>query len=483
MDHDTDSMPTRDFRLGEWLVQPTLNRLSNDERVVQIEPKLMDVLVFLASNAGQVVSKNDITDAVWPEVFITESVITRSIAGLRRAFADDVKSPRYIETISKRGYRLIADVAYENQRVARSERSQTSGITRNTGEAPLPYVIGQWVRGERFYGRTAALHEVLAGNRNWLWLLGTRRVGKTSILKQLELIASTSPDSGFVPVFWDLQGADRPEEFHLDFADALLDAEEYLERAGIPLAEIQSEDCFDSLARLRRALRAKNLRLLLLCDEVEELINLNRQDPSLLRKLRRALQSREGIRSVLASSSRLWSLADAGEDTSPFLDGFTPPLTIGPLSAADTRALILQSQLPASARPSISDDDVDRIQELCGGHPYLIQMLCRQLLDRGDLDDAVDHVLDDRAVSFFFAVDFELISDAERDVLIRLADRTAEPSKSVGGDPQDLPIEIRTSRANLLDLGLVRRDSTGRYFVGNEFLQRWLADRPDSIRA
>lgn len=483
MDHSTDSLTTCDFRLGEWLVQPSLNRLSSDERVVQIEPKLMDVLVFLATKAGQVVSKNDITDAVWPDVFITESVITRSIAGLRRAFGDNVKSPRFIETISKRGYRLIADVAHENQRVGTPAFSRPSAITKSTGNPPLPYVIGQWVRGERFYGRTTAIHEVLAGNRNWLWLLGTRRVGKTSLLKQLELMAASSPETGFVPVFWDLQGADRPEELHLDFADALLDAEENLERAGIPVAEIQSEDCFDSLARLRRALLAKNLRLLLLCDEVEELINLNRQDPSLLRKLRRALQSREGIRSVLASSNRLWSLADAGEDTSPFLDGFTPPLTIGPLSAAAARELILQSQLPASARPSISEDDVDRIQELCGNHPYLIQMLCRQLLDREDLDEAVEHVHNDRAVSFFFAVDFELISEAEREILIRLADGAPVASKSVDGDPKDLSIETRTSLANLSDLGLVRRDPTGHYSVGNEFLQRWLGDQPDSVRA
>ena len=65
-----------DFRIAEWLVQPSLNRLTSGDREVQVEPKLMDVLVYLAENAGRVVSKNDITDAVWPDLFITESVIT-----------------------------------------------------------------------------------------------------------------------------------------------------------------------------------------------------------------------------------------------------------------------------------------------------------------------------------------------------------------------------------------------------------------------
>ena len=478
MDRERNPEPpaAAEFRISGWLVQPSLNRISQEAQVIQLEPKLMDVLVFLASNTGQVVSKNDITDAVWPDVFITESVITRSIAGLRRAFGDDVKSPRYIETISKRGYRLIADVEYENHRSRAPVLSRQPESAHRTGEVPLPYVIGQWVRGERFYGRKAAIHEVLVGNRNWLWLLGTRRIGKTSLLKQLELIAATSPDLGFVPVFWDLQGADRPEELHLDFADALLDAEEHLERAGIPLADIQSEDCFDSLAKMRRALLAKNLRLLLLCDEVEELINLNRQDPSLLRKLRRALQSREGIRSVLASSSRLWKLADAGEDTSPFLDGFTPPLAIGPLDTDDARALILQTQLPEASRPDLADQHIERIRDLCGDHPYLIQMLCRHALDHGTLDDAIEEVHNDRAVSFFFSVDFKLINEAERAILVQLAGEPAGALSAGEKSDAEPSTDTRTSLANLVSLGLVRRGASGRHTVGNEFLRRWLVD-------
>ena len=88
-------------------------------------------------------------------------------------------------------------------------------------------------------------------------------------------------------------------------------------------------------------------------------IQLHRQEPALLRKLRRALQSREGIRSVLASSSRLWQLAEAGEDTSPFLDGFTPPLYIGTLSDDEAGDVIRQSQLPGESRPTFPDPEID----------------------------------------------------------------------------------------------------------------------------
>jgi hypothetical protein len=85
--------------------------------------------------------------------------------------------------------------------------------------ACIPYVVGQWVRGERFYGRENLLGEILEGPRNSIWVLGTRRIGKTSLLKQLEHITSRG-DRGFLPVFWDLQGADDPGELGLTFSDA-----------------------------------------------------------------------------------------------------------------------------------------------------------------------------------------------------------------------------------------------------------------------
>ena len=186
-----------------------------------------------------------------------------------------------------------------------------------TKSSSIPFVVGQWVRGERFYGRSEQLSEILDGNRNWVWLLGTRRVGKTSLLKQLEYLTASSPERGYFPVLWDLQGSEDPAELHLDFGDALLDAEERMEEIGIDLADVEDDDLFVSLGKLRRKLRSKRLKLLLLCDEVEELIKLNEKAPALLRKLRRALQSREGIRSVLASSIRLWALAEQRDDTSP----------------------------------------------------------------------------------------------------------------------------------------------------------------------
>ena len=73
---------------------------------------------------------------------------------------------------------------------------------------PSAFVVGQWVRGAKFYGRRALLDEILEGPRNSIWLLGTRRIGKTSMLKQLEFLTADPEKSGFCPIFWDFQGAE-----------------------------------------------------------------------------------------------------------------------------------------------------------------------------------------------------------------------------------------------------------------------------------
>lgn len=99
-----------DFRLGEWLVQPSLNRLTRGSQAVRLRPKLVDLLVFLVTNAGKVVAKETILHEVWAREFLAESVLSRTVAELREVLGDDARSPRFIENVPKRGYRLIAPV-------------------------------------------------------------------------------------------------------------------------------------------------------------------------------------------------------------------------------------------------------------------------------------------------------------------------------------------------------------------------------------
>ena len=78
----------------------------------------MEVLVCLASQPGELVSKETILKSVWPETFVSDDVLTRSISELRRVFEDDAREPRFIETIPKRGYRLVATIAPHDQKMS-----------------------------------------------------------------------------------------------------------------------------------------------------------------------------------------------------------------------------------------------------------------------------------------------------------------------------------------------------------------------------
>ena len=99
-----------DLRVGSWVVTPSLNSISSRGKTVHLEPKVMEVLLCLAQHPGETLSKEQLFQAVWPKTIVTEDVLKRGIAELRRAFNDDAREPRIIETISKRGYRLIAPV-------------------------------------------------------------------------------------------------------------------------------------------------------------------------------------------------------------------------------------------------------------------------------------------------------------------------------------------------------------------------------------
>ena len=98
------------FYLGAWLVQPSLGRMSFDGRTVQVRPKVMDLLAYLAGSPGTVISKETLLNDVWGTEAISESALTRTISELRDALDDDAPQPRFLETIPKRGYRLIAAV-------------------------------------------------------------------------------------------------------------------------------------------------------------------------------------------------------------------------------------------------------------------------------------------------------------------------------------------------------------------------------------
>lgn len=102
-----------DFFLDEaWLVKPARNQLQAGDTVTSLEPKVMQVLLCLAEVPGAVVTKERLMATVWPDTVVVEKVLTRAISELRKALGDEARAPRFIETLPRVGYRLMAPVQF-----------------------------------------------------------------------------------------------------------------------------------------------------------------------------------------------------------------------------------------------------------------------------------------------------------------------------------------------------------------------------------
>ena len=98
------------IHVGEWRVDPALNEIRREREIVRLEPKAIELLAYLARRPGEVVGREELLAAVWPGMIVADDALSQAITKLRKALGDEARSPKYIETISKRGYRLIAPV-------------------------------------------------------------------------------------------------------------------------------------------------------------------------------------------------------------------------------------------------------------------------------------------------------------------------------------------------------------------------------------
>lgn len=114
--------PQNGFRIGDWLVEPDLNRLSTEHETAQVEPKAMAVLVYLCRRPGRVVSTDEIIADVWAGRPMGDNPVYKTIAKLRRTLGDDPGNPRFIATVPKKGYRLVCAVSEGGAHAAATEK-------------------------------------------------------------------------------------------------------------------------------------------------------------------------------------------------------------------------------------------------------------------------------------------------------------------------------------------------------------------------
>jgi len=143
-------------------------RLSRHGRPLAVAPRPFAVLCTLVRHSGSLLAKDSLLDAVWGHRYVSESVLKTAISELRTALGDDAKEPRYIETVSRRGYRFIG---------------HANAQTAVSVEAPAVAVVDDLIgRADALARLQRAWDLASVGRRMTVWITGDPGVGKTTLV-------------------------------------------------------------------------------------------------------------------------------------------------------------------------------------------------------------------------------------------------------------------------------------------------------------
>lgn len=347
-----------------------------------------------------------------------------------------------------------------------------------------PYIVGRWLFGPDHYGRQRVLDYLLNVEEPATWVVGTRRMGKTSLLRQLEWL-TRHPDSALVPLFWDLQGCETPADLDYELFVSIEDQQKRFEALGVDVAALEGLDTMRILRILQRTLRELNKTLFLLIDETEALINVARHDSSTLARLRKVFQS-GNQRTVMVATKALMRLNDLSLswDTSPFLFGVNL-VNLWSLDPESSRALVLQMQ--SSTPLDVDSDLVEEVLTHTHRHPYLTQYLCSRLFEKtsdttGTLRPVEDADLQpDQLLSGFFQIDFEHLASTERQILLTVARHSVISDEMLNAElANESPVRVANFVYGMNKLGYLR-SVYGQWTLGNEFLRRWVLENYDRL--
>ena len=131
---------TATYRFGPFRLEPAEGRLTRDGEIVALRPKVFDTLHVLLRNAGRLVEKDELMSAVWPDAIVEEGNLAHNVSTIRKALGGGRVDQTYIETVPKRGYRFIADVALEERPAEEAEPpAQRIGFATDAGGVRIAY--------------------------------------------------------------------------------------------------------------------------------------------------------------------------------------------------------------------------------------------------------------------------------------------------------------------------------------------------------
>ena len=159
---------------------------------IKIRPKAFALLNYLMNRSGQLVTKEELLNAVWPETFVGDAVLKVTVRQLREVLEDDPKSPRFIETSHRRGYRFIGEIAEPKQ-----EPEPDQSFQDNTQSGAFFVYTGVVGRDQALARMHRWLRRMLRGERQIGFITGEAGIGKTALV---DAFARMIPTDGSIRV-------------------------------------------------------------------------------------------------------------------------------------------------------------------------------------------------------------------------------------------------------------------------------------------
>lgn len=338
-----------------------------------------------------------------------------------------------------------------------------------------PYITSNWVEGNHFYGREALCTALITTNERCNYIMGIRRIGKTSLLKCLT--RQMHPNA----IYCDLmqaasQIAEQPTLDETRIIRLLRRELNRLDHEVIqstkPTWDRNETDLVNWLEEASWIWEEQQITITLLWDEAEMLRWL--PIPTLMR-LRALLQHTASLRLMISASKGLAAINEqwSQDDASPFLFGFKIWYLAG---LADDEADNLIRQRGAV---QVSDSIADRIRALTGNHPFLLQTLCDRLYAQGTLRAPTEQdMIIDYLMSDLFRIDIAHLSPSEQMIVETLARQGHIPIYAIQEETELSEEIIHSLLHGLRDLGYLQTCPDGNWALGNEYLAQWIRTAP-----
>ncbi len=163
----------------QFRIDPANAVLLRGESSIILAPKPFQVLCHLIDRAGELVTKSELLDAVWPNIHVSESSLSFSINAIRIALGDDAKAPRYIQTVPRRGYRFIASVTAPPAPVANAVIPAISPVPSTAATARARLWVG---RSFPLQILEAAIRQAVNAERQVVFITGEAGIGKSTLV-------------------------------------------------------------------------------------------------------------------------------------------------------------------------------------------------------------------------------------------------------------------------------------------------------------